>query len=69
MEIRPLRAASPSPVVSSEFGAPNAYEPGFDLDDVPHARETWEQVVRSHPKSDAATQARALLASLGRPRR
>jgi len=35
------------------------------LHDVPHARETWEQVVRSHPKSDAATQARALLASLG----
>ena len=35
------------------------------MHDVPHARETWEQVVRSHPKSDAATQARALLASLG----
>jgi len=37
------------------------------LHDVPRARETWEQVVRSHPKSEAATQARALPASLGAP--
>jgi len=37
------------------------------LHDVPRARETWEQVVRSYPKSEAAAQARALLASLGAP--
>jgi tol-pal system protein YbgF len=35
------------------------------LHDLPRARETWEQVVRAHPKTDAASQARALLASLG----
>jgi tol-pal system protein YbgF len=35
------------------------------LHDLPRARETWEQVVRAHPRTDAATQARSLLASLG----
>lgn len=41
------------------------------LHDLPRARETWEQVVKSHPRTDAATQARALLASIsgGRPSR
>jgi TolA-binding protein len=34
------------------------------LHDLPRARETWEQVVKSHPRTEAATQARALLASL-----
>jgi tol-pal system protein YbgF len=35
------------------------------LHDLPRARETWEHVVKSHPRTEAATQARALLASLG----
>ena len=35
------------------------------LHDLPRARESWELVVKAHPKTDAATQARALLASLG----
>jgi TolA-binding protein len=41
------------------------------LHDLPRARETWEQVVKAHPRTDAATQARALLASIsgGRPAR
>ena len=37
------------------------------LHDVPRAKETWEQVVKSYPKSEAATQARTLLSSLASP--
>jgi tol-pal system protein YbgF len=35
------------------------------LHDLPRARETWEQLIKAHPRTEAATQARTLLASLG----
>src|SRR6266508_1180868 len=35
------------------------------LHDLTRAREAWEQVTKNYPKSDAATQARSLLAALG----
>jgi tol-pal system protein YbgF len=39
------------------------------LHDLTRAREAWEQVTKNYPKSDAATQARSLLAALGNPGR
>ena len=37
------------------------------LNEAPRARATWERVVREHPRTDAASKARALLAAPPRP--
>jgi len=56
-----------SALAGSSWAAPS--DQTIDVARVGEHAATWEQVVRSHPKSEAATQARALLASLGAPGR